>query len=431
MKVFVFFLLSFMVWQRGFAELSCENINDCHESVGQLRIRESNGQFKVCTGFLVKDNVVATNLHCLPDNLKQIGTSCSKVISFAFPENKLVLMSSDKAETNDCDKVVLITAPLFENGLNVDLALLKFERSFQRKVLRISQSGFPFQSKFQIYKIDPTEKGGVQKKITCLPKPKTLLNPYYVTEKSPIINLNPCVAIKGNSGSPILSEDGLVRGMLSSGGGFGLKKEMQEMNTVFGSNFSCVDLGILGYPSMNLSSCDLPINPENEKKLASELYAKENMKLMKLVEEKLQYEKRFKNSEMRLFNWSLISKEPVKENDHHHSTNTKGDYLVKEIIFKLAPKCVFFSGNPIGILRKKIKDSNLIGVSFELPEFIAKQKIGSQLDFSAEVIEKSLTYKVNIPVAEFFNENLIKFDVEIQNSLQTVQREKWELKACD
>ena len=402
------------------AQLICENTNECPESVGQLKIKDDNNKYKVCTGFLVKEDVVATNLHCIPDSLQKMGASCSQNIKISFPNSH-----KDKPEANECDKVLFLSAPLHQNKLNVDLALLKFKKAFNGKVLKISQDGFPFNTSYNIYKIDPTTTGGILKKINCLPKPNTVLNPYYVAESSPIINLNPCVAVSGNSGSPILSLDGYVRGMLSSGGGIGVKDIKQEMNTIFGSNFSCVDFSMLGYPSRNLSSCDTSINPENENKLAKDIYDKANTKLLKLVEEKLQFEKRFMNSEMRVFKWNLISNE--KNINKDHKVNSQGEYIVREIHFSLEPKCISFKSVPLDFIRKKVNDSNQIVLSFELPEFVAKNKIAEKLDMNFEISESNKRLNVRAPMKDFLNNQSVRFDVEGSAKADS----RWELPVCE
>lgn len=402
----------------SFADVFCEKASDCPENVGQVIIVES-GASKVCTGFLIKEDIMATNLHCVPESLKTIGASCAKQIKIQFPGQKM-----QDADLNECDKVLFLSAPLQNNSLNVDLALFKFKKSFGRKIFKISQDGFPFDSEYILFKIDPDSKGGLLKRITCLPKPHSILNPYFVTEKSPIINLNPCVAVKGNSGSPILSRDGYVRGMLSSGGGLGIKDPGQEMNTIFGSNFSCVNLAFLGYPSQNLSACEVVIDAKNEKKLAQQMVENENAKLLKLVEEKLQFEKRFKNSDMRLFQWNMVSE--VKEENHSKKVDSQGDYTIREMIFSLKPKCIAMKNIPADLFRKKLK-SGIFEMSFDLPDFVAKQKVGSKLELAAELNERNSKYKVRVSAQDLFNNELVRFDVERLE----LNKATWELNHCE
>lgn len=400
------------------AEVLCEKASECPENVGQVLIYES-GASKACTGFLIKEDIVATNLHCVPEALKTVGASCARIIKIQFPGQKAA-----ELDQNECEKVLFLSAPLQNNSLNVDLALFKFKKSFGRKVFKISQEGFPFDSEYTLFKIDPDNKGGILKKISCLPKPHSLLNPYYVSEKSPIINLNPCVAVKGNSGSPILSRDGLVRGMLSSGGGLGIKEPGQEMNTIFGSNFSCVNLAFLGYPSQNLSACEVVVDAKNEKKLAQQMLESENNKLIKLVEEKLQFDKRFKNSDMRLFQWNMVSE--GKEENTTKKVNNQGDYAIRDIVFLLKPKCIAMKNIPADLFRKKFK-SGFFELFFELPEFVAKQKVGSKLELMAELNEKNTKFKIRVSAQELFNGELVRFDVEKGDQTKTI----WDLGYCE
>lgn len=399
------------------ADVICEKASECPENVGQVII--SDNGFKVCTGFLIKEDVVATNLHCVPEALKTAGAGCSKIIKIQFPGQK-----SAEVESNECDKVLFLSAPLQNNSLNVDLALFKFKKSFGRKVLRVSQEGFPFKSEYDLYKIDPIPKGGVLKKISCLPKPNSILNPYFTTEKSPIVNFNPCVAVKGNSGSPILSKEGFVRGMLSSGGGLGVKDPNQEMNTVFGSNFSCVNLSFLGYPSQNLSACEVQIDEKNEKKLAQQMIDSENSKLIKTVEERLQFEKRFKDSDMRLFQWNLVSES--REEDKNKKADSQGEYFIREMLFMLKPKCIAMKNIPAEILRKKFKNG-FFEISFDLPEFAAKQKVGSKLELAADLSEKNINYRTKVSAQELFNSDRVRFEVERSD----LSKFSWDLNHCE
>lgn len=413
-----FIILLFAVSSFVKAEVLCEKASDCPENVGQVLIYESSAS-KVCTGFLIKEDVLATNLHCVPDVIKTVGASCAKLIKVQFPGQKM-----QEVDQNECEKVLFLSAPLQNNSLNVDLALFKFKKSFGRKIFKISQEGFPFDMEYTLFKIDPDAKGGILKKINCFPKPNSILNPYYVTEKSPIINLNPCVAVKGNSGSPILSKEGYVRGMLSSGGGIGVKDSGQEMNTIFGSNFSCVNLAFLGYPSQNLSACEVVIDSKNEKKLVQQMVESENTKLIKLVEEKLQFEKRFKNSDMRLFQWNMMSE--GKDENHAKKVDSQGDYAIREILFSLKPKCIAMKNIPADLFRKKLK-SGFFEIAFDLPEFVAKQKVGSKLELAAELSERNTRYKIRVSAQDLFNNEQVRFDVEKLESA----KENWNLATCD
>lgn len=410
-------LIFSLIAASALGDVVCEKASECPEHVGQVIIND-NG-FKVCTGFLIKEDVVATNLHCVPESLKTVGSVCSKIIKIQFPGQK-----SAEVESNECDKVLFLSAPLQNNSLNVDLALFKFKKNFGRKVFRVSQEGFPFNAEYDLYKIDPVAKGGILKKITCPPKPHSILNPYFISEKSPIVNFNPCVAVKGNSGSPILSKEGFVRGMLSSGGGLGVKDPNQEMNTVFGSNFSCVNLSFLGYPSQNLSACEVIVDEKNEKKLAQQMMDTENSKLIKTVEEKLQFEKRFKDSDMRLFQWNLVSES--KEENKNKKPDSQGEYFIREVLFLLKPKCIAMKNIPAEILRKKLK-SGFFEITFDLPEFAAKQKVGSKLELAADLSEKNIKYKTKVSAQELFNSDRVRFEVERSD----LSKFSWDLNHCE
>jgi hypothetical protein len=212
--------------------------------------------------------------------------------------------------------------------------------------------------------------------------------------------------------------------MLSSGGGLGVKDPGQEMNTIFGSNFSCVNLAFLGYPSQNLSACEVVVDAKNEKKLAQQMVENENAKLLKLVEEKLQFEKRFKNSDMRLFQWNMMSE--AKEENRSKKVDSQGDYAIREIVFFLKPKCIAMKNIPAEMLRKKLK-SGFFEMTFDLPEFVAKQKVGSKLELAAELNEQNSKFKIRVSAQDLFNSELVRFDVDKLESTKT----SWDLSHCD
>lgn len=326
MRLF-FLIFVFPLFSQG--RIICENKNDCPNWLAQLRNNNS-----VCTSFLVQTDLIATNLHCLPLEIRKIGASCENLIQFHFLDE-----SGKGAEVAQCESVKYVSAPL-KDKINVDLAILKLKTPVNRDYLRFSQDGFQQRTKFLIYKIDPLPTGSVVKKVECETKMNTLYNVYYSSEYSPTVALAPCEAIPGNSGSPLISTDGRVRGVLQSGGEVPfLKKSLQGVREksrarlIVASNFSCINLDLFNYPRKNYSACDVEVGPEVQKKLEDEVSNKAFNKLQVELDAILKdFWSHFKDRKLP-FNWKVVQKEPTLE-------EKKRDIRARFVFF---PSCIISS----------------------------------------------------------------------------------------
>lgn len=218
--------------------VACENPEDCHSAVAGILNDESN----VCTGVLVREDVIATNLHCVPENMRKEGASCKGRISFTFPENK-----KEAQEFADCDQVLSVSSALKDTPLTPDYAFLKLSKKSSRKPAVINTTGVANNESLTIYKVDPHEDVGLLKKVTCKAAQKSMLNPLFMSAQSSVISLVPCDIVSGNSGSPIFSAAGEVKAIINSQGlPADIPVDADRFNVAFASNFSCLNIPELG-----------------------------------------------------------------------------------------------------------------------------------------------------------------------------------------
>lgn len=411
-KIFIMLLA-----QHVEADVSCENQSECPSYMTQLQMGNS-----VCTGFLVKNDLVATNLHCLPQELRKEGISCKGKIKFSFP-----LAGRHSEERVDCDSVQFVSEPLNHGSFNVDLAILKLNKTMDRDYLRFSQDGFKAKQKITIYKFDPTKSGGILKKNICEPKPNSIYNPYFTSEYSPIVNLAPCESIPGNSGSPLISEDGYVRGILHSiaDAPFLLEKNISvsgksEMKMTFGSNMSCVNLSLFSYPRRNYSACDVSVNPENQKKLEDTLRQKALGDALKSLDEKMKtIGQKYKSSEIMLFDWEVQQKKPI---DEEMKFSVVGRFL-------FLPKCVALATAPIGTLRRTLA-GNVSSFEIKVPYYKLSSNVNSDLIYTLDLTEEERKIKVTSNLQDWLAAKSIKIRADVISANNKIETFDLNLPEC-
>jgi V8-like Glu-specific endopeptidase len=292
----------------GYAHVYCEYPDDCPPAINQLQYKN-----KRCTAFLVARDLIATNLHCLPDEMNKERQSCEG-IDFVFPKSK-----NHEPETLKCKTIEFLSEPLEKNSVNVDLAILRTHSNTNREALNFSQDGFQDEKDYAIYKIDPNSDtgGGVVVKSTCQAIQNAVINPYFSSDKSPIVNFIPCRVIPGNSGSPIMSSNNEVRGIIHSSSDGKLsdlfadqhRKMDKKIYSAFGTSFACVHLDLFSYPRYNHSACHIKINKDSarqlEKKKNDEISDQINKKVREEFNKFTEKLKTLKNDKMYLLQWKF------------------------------------------------------------------------------------------------------------------------------
>lgn len=306
LKILLFFLL--LLGINAYSQVYCEHPEDCPAAINQVQFKN-----KRCTGFLVARDLVATNLHCLPDQMNKEKQSCEGMV-FVFPKSK----NHEPLKLN-CKTIEFLSEPLVKNTVNVDLAILRTTEATNREPLNFSQEGFEDEKPYTIYKIDPNESsgGGIVIKSNCPAIQNSIVNPYFTSDKSPIVNFTPCRVIPGNSGSPILSSSNEVRGIIHSTSDGAIYQMFEDQNkkletkiyTAFGTSFSCVHLDLFSYPRYNHSACHIKINSQTTKDLEKSKNSELSEKINTLVKDEFnkftEKLKNLKNEKMNLLQWKF------------------------------------------------------------------------------------------------------------------------------
>lgn len=193
-----------------------------------------------CSSSLIAPDVILTNSHCIPDFIKyrnpkkktglKKNYSCKKWIVAHFPDNSDTRpVGGGLTEFNssyvDCEKVIFASnneaKPVIKGfDFNQDYAIIKLAKPVtNRKFLTPEFDGIDANQMLYTYSYDPQQGGGEFKRKECKAIEKSVLlskSEYPITQN---ILMADCVVIKGNSGSPVVDANGVLRGALWGGPG--------------------------------------------------------------------------------------------------------------------------------------------------------------------------------------------------------------------
>lgn len=241
------------------AVVTCAPGATCSPTVGLLSFAMEDGAAQ-CTASLVAPDIIATNAHCVPDDLQKAGASCADRMWMNF-----IPSSTPGFETQiACDRVLIAKGAGEQEA--ADYAFIKLAKPSNRPTFRVSRGGFADNEMFKLEKVDPVHaKGqmrGEQKEVNCRAVQHSVLAPKFTSNLHPVPLMSECLVIHGNSGSAIRSLDGTVRGVIYATldvaklpeafakGGIAIDgNKVTYMG--LGSNYACLELpDSLGAPSM-------------------------------------------------------------------------------------------------------------------------------------------------------------------------------------
>jgi hypothetical protein len=211
--------------------------------------------FQQCTAFLVAENIVATNAHCVPEDIHMARASCAGRMGFYF---------GSPSESIACERILSVTQESKSN-LQPDLAFIRLARSVKRTPLRLSRLGLSDDAKFTVLSIDPAVVNGRHvgrlRVHTCVAKQGSLLTPQFTNDFGNVATMA-CEMKLGNSGSPVIAADGTIRGVLHgfrtgtarTYKGFTLPQSFNPL--AFATNVACVRTPL--FESEPPSACTAP-----------------------------------------------------------------------------------------------------------------------------------------------------------------------------
>jgi hypothetical protein len=201
--------------------LTCEWGSTCPagtDSIGMIAAsvgEDSEGKHKLgqCTGFLVAENIVATNAHCISDQVLA-ASECSKYLAIKFIHG-----DSKGRKTYACKKILHRSGGGDARAENADYAYFRIAAP-EREPLRIDNRGIPDSTDLRLVTVSPIAPGALGGDIqerSCQTAINSLLNLNYRDPFSVSALAHGCKSEHGNSGSPVFSQkSGAVIGILQS-----------------------------------------------------------------------------------------------------------------------------------------------------------------------------------------------------------------------
>lgn len=251
------------------ATVDCAPGADCSPSVGLLSMA-SAAEASQCTASLVAPDIVATNGHCVPEDLRAPGASCAGRVWVNF-------VKAEGFESQiECESVIFVEKKISAlTPETPDYAFYRLKSPSRRPYLRISRAGFAEGEEISFERVNPVKAEGkiygVQEKLRCRAVEHSLLSVTATHPLAPITMVGDCAPVFGNSGSPLTGRDGSIRGVIHAKAGvtdqwFKAKKlELPEGLAPhgFGSNYACLPLPAeVNAPTMAAACAAIP--PANE-----------------------------------------------------------------------------------------------------------------------------------------------------------------------
>jgi hypothetical protein len=231
------------------ADFQCVTSN-CPKNIGLLVSNDTGvgGAKGQCTAFLIADDIVATNSHCIPESLKSTYyiRDCSRRLAIRFQSE------SGKKDIFKC-KEMLDYSDYLHGSAGQDFAFFKISPT-GRTPLNIHKKGIADNQSLSIQKISPLKYsfGGRLSVQKCRNIQNTFVNIDSTNPWSTSGVVVDCNAIPGNSGSPIVDTSGAVVGIAQANWKDSyidtIRKQLRSKKITFGlfpehilfTNLSCV-----------------------------------------------------------------------------------------------------------------------------------------------------------------------------------------------
>ena len=196
-------------------ELKCLNPQECHPSVGMLVIIIGGRPVANCTAFLVDDDLIATNRHCLPRDLQKTGARLEG-------RAQVVFAASDSVSSESIALSEVVNSSEFfraDQAIAPDYAIVRLKRVANRQPLTISSEGFSNGQVLEVVKMNPIaarDATGELRTSKCRVVFGSMILPQFTNPISPVGTLGDCEIRPGNAGAPLIDENGFVHGLIQA-----------------------------------------------------------------------------------------------------------------------------------------------------------------------------------------------------------------------
>ncbi|NDG85588.1 MAG: serine protease [Proteobacteria bacterium] len=198
-------------------KLKCPFSDECEPALAMVSIVAEDGVER-CSGFLISDDEVVTNDHCVNKGLymksagdKKSGISCAGDLYVHFAGGKGV-----NAIDAGCSEIKVRSV---EKGLaSLDYAVIKLDQKIPDRAplaleTRLESYGNGDKVKIMRVQMDGATSGsfdGAQNELHCQISVRTFLLPDLIDTFSGLLSFGDCAIQQGNSGSPVIDADGKV-----------------------------------------------------------------------------------------------------------------------------------------------------------------------------------------------------------------------------
>lgn len=198
------------------AQLHCADPADCPAAVGLLvSVGTDPNVVSTCTSFLVGEDLLLTNSHCLPSAVKMLPDLCAERVSVVFTDGRSFRCAA------------LLRASERPNAISPDLAVLRLEKKTGLRPLGLDRAGVEINRQYLAYKIDPgSGASGELVAQRCLSVPGSYRFPLYKNKRDPLFLTGDCASRAGNSGAPLLDKSGRAVGIFQAE--LGLTQEQRD-----------------------------------------------------------------------------------------------------------------------------------------------------------------------------------------------------------
>ncbi|RZA00093.1 MAG: serine protease, partial [Proteobacteria bacterium] len=173
----------------GMMAMAASPVNSIAFSIGQ------------CTGWLIERNLVATNSHCITEEIAK-AKDCGPTLAIKFPRR-----DSKGVDTYSCKKLLRKSDISGDALIQPDWAFFEISADEQLP-LRISRFGVADETPLRSVRVDPTGGGSLGGDISeayCKAVQNSVLNFGFKQNYSPTALAFGCSVMHGNSGSPIFN----------------------------------------------------------------------------------------------------------------------------------------------------------------------------------------------------------------------------------